>query len=128
MWCYVSFRAILSALVAAAYAGLAGIGWAIFRWKKHPSVSLLVLIALGGLLLTKLASHLVQYYVRTSWESGRPSLMAIGNITILVSIVSLWIDLMSWLLILIAVFGWRSAEKRPTAGGSETVALPPRAD
>lgn len=76
----------------------------------------------------KTCRQIGQYYLWSSWEYDRLSFTAIVTISSFATIIYLWVDLMSWILILVAVFGWRSAGEWPAASGTENASLLPRAN
>lgn len=83
---------------------IAGIVLALVRWKKHPTVSLVALIAFSLLLATRLISAALfayQYWQITS--DGAPVIGFYGIVQGALGLMSI----LSQVLMLLAIFGWR---------------------
>ena len=86
---------------------LAGIVFAISRWRRHPTVSLLTLVALAVLLLSSVLGVFVftwlpQFLSDHGWAD------AIEAIYSLVAIVLNGVQAIAWGMLLLALFGWRT--------------------
>ncbi len=90
---------------------LAGIVAAIITWKKHAKVSLLTVIALGLSLLHSVVGTFVSVWLPMSLlQRGVPS-DRIGMLMGINGMVGTLLNLVVWVLILIAVFGWRKSQE-----------------
>lgn len=89
-----------------------GIIIALVRWKRHPVVSMVALIAFVLLLGSRLiSSGLFAYqYWQTSQNAGAPSFMDIYRF---VQPVLVLLGFLSQALMILAIFGWRSAATGP---------------
>jgi MFS family permease len=88
---------------------LVGIAIAAVRYKRHPRVSLLAIIGLGGSLLLSIANALLTVIL--------PQQFAINEVAsafAILGVCSGLIYMVLWGLILAAIFGWRSANDAPT--------------
>lgn len=87
---------------------LFGVIFAIIRWKKHPAVSIIVCVLFGIelLLLTPLQFLNVYLPVFMRNEIGMANLSLISGI---LSWTGVAINGIAWVLVLVAIFGWRSA-------------------
>ena len=81
------------------------------RWKKHPKVSLLTILALGGLSLELVTMQFVYRFVLPPLVNGRMG-MDIGTVYKIIGFVRAVINAGLYGLLLMAVFGWRNADGR----------------
>jgi len=93
-----SLPAILLAIV--------GIVIALARWKKHPTVSLVALIAFGLLLATRLMSAAL--FAFQYWQVSNNSFGGTGSIFGIVQSVLVLFGFLSQVLMIVAIFGWRA--------------------
>jgi hypothetical protein len=88
---------------------LIGIAVAALRWQRHPRVSLLAIIALLVTLLLDIGSTLFSTIVPISMmragESASRVGMVVGSVTVLLRLISAG----CWVLLLVALFGWRDS-------------------
>jgi hypothetical protein len=87
---------------------LAGIILSIVFWKKHPTVSLLSLIALVGLLIISIVGVYASTWLPIALRSQGMSTGRIGVELGIISIVSSLFSTAFWILLVIALFGWRN--------------------
>jgi hypothetical protein len=91
---------------------LAGGIWALAVWKRHPPVSLLVLVACSVLLLNLVIGQAVTFQLLQQAGVSRSSALPLIGV---VSLVRTGLSVAGYALLLIAAFGWRSAPlSRPT--------------
>jgi len=88
-------------------AWLAGIVLAISRWRRHPTVSLLTLIALALLLLSSVVGVIVFAWL-PHVLIDRSSSIDLSVVYSLVGLVLNAIRAAGWGIILVALFGWRT--------------------
>ena len=87
---------------------LVGIFLAMFRWGRHSKVSLLMLIALIILFAQSLFGTFLSVWLPLSaTRDGGMSATQLGSMMSMVGIVRTISTTIAWILILIAVFGWR---------------------
>lgn len=83
---------------------IAGIVLALVRWKKHPTVSLVALIAFSLLLATRLISAAFSAY--QYWQISNDGAPVTGFFGIVQGALGL-MSILSQGLTLLAIFGWR---------------------
>ena len=122
------FKAVL-----ASYAGLlpvmlvfvAGFIVAVIRWKHHPGVSLLACIAFAGFFLVLLIDTYLSIWLPSSFRMSRDmSHTELGNILAVKNIVFNVVRMILWALVIIALFGWRGQQERPSSGGTPVIPTP----
>lgn len=92
---------------------IVGIVIALARWKKHPTVSLVALIAFGLLLGTRLLSAAL--FAFQYWQISSNSFSGTGSIFGIVQSLLVLFGFLSQVLMIIAIFGWRApAPASPT--------------
>ncbi len=74
----------------------------IIRWRQHPSVSLLALVAILLFFLLSIVGTLTAYLLPIIWRGSLAPLTAIRGI------VQVFGNMIGWMLLLAAIFGWRS--------------------
>jgi hypothetical protein len=82
-----------------------GIFLALTRWRRHPRISLIVLVAIGGFFLSALITPFLYRVLVNVWQPG-----SAGDIELLFTIVRLCVSLFHailWGLLLTAIFAWR---------------------
>jgi hypothetical protein len=90
-----------------------GIVLALRRWQRHPRVSLVILIALSLELARSVGGPLAQYWFRVEMQmvDRAAAEHVIVKFTILNRV--LWaLDILAWMLILVALFRWRPLSNR----------------
>ena len=90
---------------------LVGIILSIVFWKKHPTVSLLTLIALVGLLIISIVGTYTSTWLPISLHAKGMSTGRIGIELGIISIVSSILSTAFWILLVIALFGWRKGRE-----------------
>ena len=90
---------------------MVGIGIALARWSKHPRVSLLVVLALSGMLLLGVASTAIsvvvpQYLYRQGVTTART-----GVVFAIIGLVTATLSAGCWVMVIVALFSGRRAEK-----------------
>ena len=95
---------------------LVGIGVALAFWQRHPTVSLLALIAFVTPFLTTLVgTHLSYWLPRTLIEQSRPVSHVAATLAAVSGVRSL-LSAAAFALLVAAVFGWCSAQRRLEGG------------
>jgi hypothetical protein len=90
-----------------------GILLAIRRWRRHPQVSLLILIAFTLELAQSIGGVFAQYSFRAEMqEMGRRDSEAVITKYIILHWVRWGLEILGWTLILIAIFRWRYPPNR----------------
>jgi hypothetical protein len=90
---------------------LAGIVYAVVNREKHPRTSLLAGIALGILLLENLVSAILSAYIQYQSMNGDVSVSQLGIRYTTLSICSLPFSIAGWVLLLVAIFGWKNVSE-----------------
>ena len=87
----------------------AGLVIALVRWKEHPRVSVLALIAFSVLMLQLLIdTYLNVWMPRWLYETRGSSNNEVANFLLVKGVVSNLIRMGLWGLVIIALFGWRA--------------------
>ncbi len=89
-----------------------GIVLSIIFWRKHPAVSALALIAMGGLIIldiinTYLSFRLPSLILERSW-----SLSSTGFVFAFSKMVSPILRAIFWVLLITSIFGWRNKKDK----------------
>lgn len=89
-----------------------GIVLSIILWRKHPAVSALTLIAMGGLIIlgivnTYLNIRLPSLILERSW-----SFRNTGFVFAFSGMVSSILRAILWVLLIISIFGWRNKKDK----------------
>ncbi len=85
-----------------------GIVLALRRWRRHPQVSLLILIALGLELVRSVGGTLAWYWLNLEMKGADRATVELGIVKLgIVHNVSWGLDIIAWTLVLIALFRWR---------------------
>jgi len=87
---------------------LGGILYAIVYRKKHPRASLFAGAALGIMLLNSLVSAVISSYFQYQSFNGQASVTQYAQRLQMMSFISIPFGMLSWLLLLVAVFGWKN--------------------
>ncbi len=115
-----SIRNIFSLLLFAAppiVVWLVGIGLALSRRQRQPTQSLMLIVAFCLLILSTLIGRLAPLL---SIMLGFDSAISMGSIVALISLVTLLLGLISWVLILTAIFGKNDSPATPTAATNQS--------
>ncbi len=96
---------------------LAGVVLALVWWKRHPRVSLYLLLAVAALFAGSLFNPLVgpsgsPMFAGRYWHSGEMTIMLVFG-----GIVQAFLNTAAWVLILLAVFSGRKAPAAPPNKG-----------
>jgi hypothetical protein len=84
---------------------------AIVFWKKHPTVSLLTLIALVGLLVLSIVGTYASTWLPISLHAQGISTARISVELGIISVASNLLSTAFWILLVIALFGWRKGRE-----------------
>jgi len=96
---------------------------ALTRWKRHPKVSLVTVIALSGFFLVSFIATFTYGYLIRTWQSRSGE--DLDRLLKIVDLSRSAISALFWGLLLAAIFGWRqSRAARPSH--VENLALMPR--
>ena len=91
-----------------------GVILAIARWKRHPKISLLALLGLGGQMILFVISMALNFYAGrflfSTWTSEQ-----ITTFYTMKYIVTSLIEAGLWVLIVMAIFSMRDEQSRPAA-------------
>ena len=90
---------------------IAGIVLAFRRWRCHPQVSLLIVIALGLELARSVGGMLASYWLSIEFRERTSGEALIVYFAILRNALS-GLDILAWTLVLIALFRWRYPPNR----------------
>ena len=91
---------------------LVGVVLALVYWRRHPVVSLLCVVAFAIFLGSRLVGAGFQLWIMQSNDRGASH----EQLAIVIGIVSsarVFFDAIGWILILTAMFGWRTARVEP---------------
>jgi hypothetical protein len=108
-----SSLAVLMTRIPVFLTWLAGIVLAIIFWKKHPRVSLLITIGLGLMLVNSVVGTLVSVWMPFALQERGMSIMQIGSLLSVWGVASSLINAAIWVLLLVAIFGWRKSQEMP---------------
>jgi hypothetical protein len=93
---------------------LVGIIIAIARWKKHPRISLLSVIAITGLLFLSIAGNYLGMWLPVMLRANNWNISRIGVINTAVGFVRSLLSAILWGLILAAIFSKRNDKDQET--------------
>jgi hypothetical protein len=96
---------------------LGGIVYAIANRRKHPRTSLFAGIGLGMLLLENLASNLAGAYMQYQSMTHASSAIEMGTQFMTLSICAIPVAMVGWVLVLMAIFGWKNLTEREIVDG-----------
>ena len=88
---------------------LVGIRVAVHRWRRHPAVSGLVVTSLGMMIAVNLAQRIGTRLIVNQINWGGWDAESIGLYLGIVGMVALPVRAVAWVLLLIALFGWRDS-------------------
>lgn len=88
-------------------AWVAGLVLAVMRWKKHPRVSLLVTIALVIILVEAIINTSLGIWLPWMLTQQGMAYTQIGTILAIWGFISSLVNAGIWVLLLVAIFGWR---------------------
>ncbi|MBI5531881.1 MAG: hypothetical protein HY898_04145 [Deltaproteobacteria bacterium] len=90
---------------------LAAIVFAIVRWQRHPRVSLMAVLGTSSFLLLSMAGAAVSVWLPLHLRVTRGmSTLQMGQVMALWSIATSFVQAGSWVLVILAMFGWRPAK------------------
>lgn len=90
-----------------------GIVASLIFWRRHTRVSLLTLIACAGFLIMSIVSAAMTAAIPRLVSEGGLNPSEVGGIFGIVNIISGFIQAILWILVLIAIFGWRKTPDVP---------------
>ena len=93
---------------------LIGIALAISRWRKHPAVSRLTLIALSVWLVVSIVDTILSVWAPTLRDQGW-TYSEITQFIMVKSYFSMFVRAIVWVLTLMAIFGWRGEQASVTS-------------
>jgi hypothetical protein len=90
-----------------------GIVIALRRWRTHPQVSLVILLGLGPELVRSVCKPLADYWFTREMQMAVNTTgeLLIARFTILERVLG-GLDILAWILILVALFRWRHLPTR----------------
>ncbi|MCB9450829.1 MAG: hypothetical protein H6672_05285 [Anaerolineaceae bacterium] len=80
---------------------------ALMRWRQHPRVSLLVVVGLVILALQLVVQTYISVWLPINMSEEGQSAAQIGLALRDIGIVNILITSLAWILIMVALFGWR---------------------
>lgn len=86
---------------------MVGVVLTIARWKLHPRVSLLALVAIGIFFLTMAGDIFVNLRLPEMARQGSLGDGSLQRFFIVASLIRTFFNILAWGLLLAAVFGWR---------------------
>jgi hypothetical protein len=96
---------------------LAAIVFAIIRWSNHPKVSLMAVLGTSSFLLLSMSGAAVSVWLPLHLRVTRGmSVLQMGQVMAVWSIAMSFMQAGSWVLVIVAMFGWRS----PSTNRDET--------
>ena len=100
-----------------------GVIIAFARWKRHPKISLLTLLALSGQVILFAMNMILNLYAGrvlfSTWTSDQ-----ISTFYTVKYIISSLIEAGLWVLVLLAIFNERGEQRQPAQGGYGRPAAP----
>jgi hypothetical protein len=102
----------LTTLIPMAVVWLIGIGLALSRWRRHPRVSLFVIIAFVVMMGATLAVRVTSMWAPMLMNRRGWSMSEVGTIFTAINLVYALINAAAWALILSAIFGWRARPEK----------------
>src|SRR5262245_28482362 len=81
---------------------------ALLRWRRHPMVSLLVLIAVSLLTATALLGTLANWALLHAPRDGMPVADIARGVAVL-SLIRVCLSSLAYVLLFVALFGWRTS-------------------
>jgi hypothetical protein len=87
---------------------LIGLVLALVYWRRHPTVSLLAIIAIVGFLVTSLVGTYLSVWLPLTLQERGWSIGRIGILMTARGVIGSLISAVLWALLLAAVFGWRN--------------------
>jgi hypothetical protein len=108
---------------------LVGVATALATWRRHPRVSQTALVACALLLVTAAGGAVAQYWLFTGMSRYVWTAQEYARMVGLVTLVRVAFSTVGYVLLLLAVFGWRATPRFPAgpAGApfaERTAALP----
>ncbi len=90
-----------------------GIVLALRRWRSHPQVSLLILIAFGLELARSVGGTLAWYWLNLGLQGADRTARELVMVRFTILGYVRWgLDILAWILILVALFRWRHLPSR----------------
>jgi hypothetical protein len=108
---------------------LVGVALALATWRRHPRVSQTALVACALLLVNAAAGPVAQYWLFTQFSQAGWTNREYGRMMGLLTLVRVGFSTVGYVLLLLAVFGWRAMPRFPAGPAGEpfaehTAALP----
>jgi hypothetical protein len=86
---------------------LIGIVLALMRWRKHPQVSLMIVLALGMMLVTSIIFQYLYIWLPRRLLDGDLSSMSITRVYTVLGVIHSSVSAVGFGLLLVALFRWR---------------------
>jgi hypothetical protein len=80
---------------------------AIARWRRHPRVSLLVLLSIGAMLVAAVGMQVSVWFISRAMSG--PSFGSLAPYLAVLGLAHMLLRTTAWVAILTAIFGWRSS-------------------
>jgi hypothetical protein len=91
---------------------LIGIALALLRWRRHPRVSLLTLIASAVMIVSMIGAIFLYAWMPMTMRDRGWTSSQLGAFFAAVRIVNTLVDAAAWSMVLCAIFGWRSQRQK----------------
>jgi hypothetical protein len=89
-----------------------GIALALSRWRRHPRVSQLALIAIAISIVNLVVNRFLVSWLPMAMRDSGWTTTQIGSIFAAIGIITSLIGAVAWALVLCAIFGWRNGRQK----------------
>jgi hypothetical protein len=89
-----------------------GIALALSRWRRHPRVSLFVLIAFAVSIVNLVVNRFLIIWLPLKIRDYGLTANQTGSIFFAVTIIAALVSAVAWALVLCAIFGWRDSREK----------------
>ncbi|NLS97686.1 MAG: hypothetical protein GXX96_36565 [Planctomycetaceae bacterium] len=98
-----------------------GLSMAVRRLRSYRKPAILATAAMSGFIVTMLLAQTVQMTVIAGMNSGRFAISSVGWLFTFIGLISTCVDVVCWILILMAIFSGRPVACSPFAAQTEIV-------
>src|SRR5215813_13682037 len=89
-----------------------GIALALSRWRRHPRVSQLALIACAVMIINTVANRSLTIWMPLAMRNYGWTTVQVGSIFTAIGIITGLISATAWALVICAIFGWRDQRQK----------------
>src|SRR5262245_19847883 len=89
-----------------------GIALALSRWRRHPRVSQLALIACAVMIINTVANRSLTIWMPLAMRDYGWTSVQIGSVFPAIGIITALISATAWALVISAIFGWREQSRK----------------